>query len=110
MEDQQHFQAQSCGVCTFGAAPAGPVSSAGVLSFSQGDYAGADGIMQYIHRLSSNEQLHSATAYCEKCRKITWLCASGSSLDDALTKFHYNTLRARTVNNSIEIARKLNGA
>lgn len=108
MEDQEHFESQICGVCTFGAMPTGRVSSAGVLSFSQGHYAGEGGIMQNIHRLSNTEQLHSATAYCEKCRKITWLCASGSSLDDALTKFHYNTLRARSVMESIEIARKLN--
>jgi hypothetical protein len=108
------FASRSCGVCTFGGVPAGDPSSASVLSFSRSAFTGSSGIMQYIDGVSAEEQMHSATAYCEQCKKITWLCPtpagspSSATLNDAVVQFHYNMLRAKAVSSALAIAQKHN--
>ena len=111
----QPFESRSCGVCTFSGVPAGVPSSASVVSFSRSDFTGSSGIMQYIEGVAAEEQMHSATAYCEQCKKITWLCPtpasspSSTTLNDAVVQFHYNMQRAKAVSGALAIAQKHNG-
>ena len=61
------------------------------------------------------EQVNSATAYCERCKKTTWLCStpahvSSATLNEAVVEFHYNIQRAKAVGDALAIAHKYNGA
>ena len=59
--------------------------------------------------------MHSATAYCEQCKKNTWLCSppthvSSATLNEAVVEFRYNLERARAVNTSLATVQKHNGS
>jgi hypothetical protein len=64
--------------------------------------------VQYISRVSSSEQIHSATAYCETCHEVTWLC-SDSCLNSAVVEFRCNVQRAKAVEEALQTARARNG-
>ena len=113
-----------CGACRFGRAPApaGPCgrvpagdpalaapSAAAVLAFGRADFAGRDGILAQVAALAAAEQIHSASAYCERCRETTWLCdAEAASLDAAVVDFALNVQRARAVEHALAVARARN--
>ena len=100
--------ARSCGVCRFGQTPQAVPSAATVLAYSCSSFEGVSGVMEYISRVSSNEQIHSATAYCETCHEVTWLC-SDSCLNSAVVEFRCNVQRAKAVEEALQTARARNG-
>ena len=102
------LRARSCGVCRFGQTPRAVPSAATVLAYSCTSFEGAAGVMEYISRVSSSEQIHSATAYCEACHKVTWLC-SDSCLNSAVVEFRCNVQRAKAVEEALQTARSSNG-
>ena len=97
--------ARGCGVCRFGQTPHAVPSAATVLAYSCTSF---EGVVQYISRVSSSEQIHSATAYCEACHKVTWLC-SDSCLNSAVVEFRCNVQCAKAVEEALQTARSSNG-
>ncbi len=73
---------RKCGVCLFGgwkqqaAAPAAPPapSAACVLVSSCARLEGADGAVARMEAAAAEKPVGSASAYCTRCRRITWLC------------------------------------
>jgi hypothetical protein len=120
------WRARKCGPCHFGLAPAaGPPaaaanaaaapcaaaapSAAAVLAFGCAAFAGRAGILEHVARTAAAEQIHSASAYCERCRETTWLCdAEAASLDAAVVDFALNVQRARAVEHALAVARARN--
>ena len=129
------WRARKCGPCHFGLAPAagppaagppaaGPPaaapsaaaaaanaapSAAAVLAFGCAAFAGRAGILEHVARAAAAEQIHSASAYCERCRETTWLCdAEAASLDAAVVDFALNVQRARAVEHALAVARARN--
>lgn len=126
------WRARKCGPCHFGLAPAagppaaaatGPSgdlaaaapsadaapSAAAVLAFGCAAFTGRAGILEHVARAAAAEQIHSASAYCERCRETTWLCdAEAASLDAAVVDFALNVQRARAVEHALAVARARN--
>jgi hypothetical protein len=72
-------------------------------------FAGRGGILEHVARAAAAEQIHSASAYCERCRETTWLCdAEAASLDAAVVDFALNVQRARAVEHALAVARARN--
>jgi hypothetical protein len=84
-------------------------SAAAVLAFGCAAFAGRAGILEHVARAAAAEQIHSASAYCERCRETTWLCdAEAASLDAAVVDFALNVQRARAVEHALAVARARN--
>jgi hypothetical protein len=80
-----------------------------VLVFGRTAFAGRDGIMAQLAGDAAARQLHSASAYCERCRETTWLCdADAASLDAAVVDFALNALRAGVVEHAVAVVRERN--
>lgn len=102
---------RSCGVCCFGRHPTAVASAAAVLAYGRTTFSGAEGIMAYIAQASAREQMHSASAYCEVCREVTWLCTSGDDacLNSAVVEFKCNMQRAKDVEAAVAVVHSSNG-
>jgi hypothetical protein len=113
MSCDPRFQ-RSCGVCCFGKHPTAVPSAAAVLAYGCTTFSGAEGIIAYIAQASAREQMHSASAYCEACREVTWLCTGGadgdrdSRLNNAVVEFKCNVQRTRAVEAAVEIVHSSN--
>lgn len=117
------WRARECGPCHFGLAPAaggGPSgalpagalaapSAAAVLAFGCTAFAGSAGILEQVARTAGAAQIHSASAYCERCRQTTWICdPDAASLDAAVVDFAVNVQRTRAVEHALAVSRARN--
>jgi hypothetical protein len=76
---------RGCGVCRFGgfAEPRGCAPSAACVLVSGGTrLEGALGILAGIEAAAAGKHVGLASAYCKRCRRITWLCREDSGVGD----------------------------
>jgi len=80
-----------------------------VLAFGCTAFAGSAGILEQVARTAGAAQIHSASAYCERCRQTTWICdPDAASLDAAVVDFAVNVQRTRAVEHALAVSRARN--
>jgi len=110
---------RKCGVCLFGGwrhqAAAAP-SAACVLVSSCARLEGADGAVARMEAAAAEKPVGSASAYCKRCRRITWLCRAGpdvepgaGTLSAACVDFWRNWHTTESVAASLRVVLELNG-
>jgi hypothetical protein len=101
---------RKCGVCLFGgwkqqaaAPPASPAPSAAcVLVASCARLEGADGVLARMEAAAAEKPVGAASAYCTRCRRITWLCRAdvepGADVEAGADKLSADKLSADKLN------------
>ena len=81
---------RACGECEFEGRPRAAPSAACVLVFGRTRMDGDEGILRHMAALARSQTVARASAYCKRCRVLTWLCkeqAAEGGLDAAALDF-----------------------
>lgn len=79
---------RSCGECEFQGRPRAAPSAACVLVFGRTRMDGDEGILRHMAALARSQTVARASAYCKRCRVLTWLCEEqAADLDAAALDF-----------------------
>ena len=102
------MSARECGVCRFGdhrslCGDIGPPSAACVVLFSRRDLPG---IVATMEAMGEGKHVPLASAYCERCRKCTWLSRPGNGLIEDCVDFMINWRSAEKIRASIPILKR----
>lgn len=102
---------RKCGVCVFGGRglPRAAPSAACVLASSRDRLGGAQGALALMEDTAAEKPVGSASAYCTRCRRITWLCREDADLSAACVEFWRNWRATESVVSSLRLVLEHNG-
>ena len=108
MSGERAMSARQCGVCRFGdhqslRGDIGPPSAACVLLFSRRDLPG---IVASMEAMGEGKHVPLASAYCETCRKCTWLSRPANGIIEDCVDFMINWRAAEKIRAAIPILKR----
>ncbi len=100
---------RACGECEFQGRPRAAPSAACVLVFGRTRMDGDEGILRHMAALARSQTVARASAYCKRCRVLTWLCeeqAAERGLDAAALDFWHQWQTGSRIARSMALMQK----